>query len=195
MSGTQVWLAASTIALGAVAVSARQAPPAQPPPQFRSSIDTVHLDVSVSGSLYADVDVPDITRTPLTMTAMLFAVSPNLVTAPPDALKGVVDISPTTRRTFGDRDRVGAFARLYQGRKTVLVAVPVRVRIVDARGRTVFDRTQDLGADRFTAQRSADILFAVPVTDLDDGEYLLSFEAGAAGSVARRDTRFRVARR
>ena len=41
------WIAASTIAIAAAAVSARQAPPAQPLPQFRSSIDTVHLDVSV----------------------------------------------------------------------------------------------------------------------------------------------------
>jgi len=148
--------------------------------------------LSVSGSLYADVDVPDITKAPLTMSAMMFAVSPGLVTAPPDALKGVVTISPTTRRTFGDGERAGAFARLYQGKKTPPVAVPVRVRIVNGGGRTVFDRTQDLAADRFAAQRSTDILFDLPVTQLDDGEYLLTFEAGSAGSVARQQTRFRV---
>ena len=150
--------------------------------------------LSVSGSLYTDVDVPDITKTPLTMSAIMLAVSPNLVSAPPDALEGVVPISPATRRTFGDGDRVGAFARLYQGKHTPPIDVPVRVRIVDAAGRTVFDRAQDLGAGRFETQRFADILFDVPVSQLDDNDYLLTLEAGSAGTIARRSIRFRVAR-
>ena len=151
--------------------------------------------LATSGSLYADVDVPDIGKAPLTMSAMLFTTSPALISAPADALKSVVPMVPTARRTFAGSDRVGAFARLYRKPARASEAgVPIRVQIVDAGGLTVFDRSQDFAPERFTAQQTADIMFDVPVAQLDAGEYLLTFETRHSGGTIRRDARFRVVR-
>ena len=46
--------------------------------------------------------------------------------------------------------------------------------------------------DRFQSGRSADCQFALPLARLAEGEYLLTVEASAAKTSARREVRFRV---
>lgn len=150
--------------------------------------------LSTSGSLYSDVDVPDVTRAPVSLSAPVLSASPGPPVSPRNALEAFLPVVPTTRRTFAPADRVTAFLRVYQGRTTPLVATPVRVQIADDRGALVMSRAQEIAAARFTPARSADILVDLPVARLADGEYLLTVAADRGGALARRDVRFRVAR-
>ena len=150
--------------------------------------------LSTSGSLYYDLDVPDVSKAPVSLTGIVLSALPGPVVATQAGLQPILPITPTTRRTFAPGDRVTAFARVHQGGKAPVRGVPVRVQVTDDRGAVVLNRLQDLAADRFTAARSADIKFDVPVANLATGEYLLTLEADSSGDAIRRQIRFRVAR-
>ena len=99
-----------------------------------------------------------------------------------------------TRRTFTARHRVTAFARLYQGKKTPLVPITVRVLLTDQVGKVAMETWEDVAVDRFTAGRGADIKVDVPVDRVAGGEYLLALEAKLGDATARREVRFTIER-
>ena len=87
-----------------------------------------------------------------------------------------------------------AFARFYQGKKTPLVPITVRVLLTDQFGEVAMETWEDVALDRFKADRSADIRVEVPVDRVAAGEYLLALEAKLGGVTARREARFTVER-
>ncbi len=150
--------------------------------------------LSTSGSVYADVDVVDVTKAPISMLALQLSATPGPIVAPRDALKGVLTLVPTTRRTFVAGDRVTAFTRVFQGGKEAVKPLAIRVQLRSPRDETIVDRPIQLPADRFTGDRSAEVAMDLPVDQLAPGEYLLRIEA-ESGSGVRRDLRFRVGAR
>jgi VWFA-related protein len=148
------------------------------------------ISLSTSGSLYADLDVPDVSAKPVSLSPIVFSASPGPVVGSKDDLRSIVPVVPTARRSFGPGAQVLAFTRVYQGGKAALAAVPVRIQLRNAGNELVVDRREELAAPRFSAARSADVSLALPVARLSPGEYLLSLEAGTV----RRDTRFAVVR-
>jgi VWFA-related protein len=150
--------------------------------------------LSTTGSLYYDVDVPDVRSAPVALSGVLFNISPGPVVAPRDALRDVVPIVPTTRREFARGDQVIAFVRMYQGGKRPMVAVPLRVQVHDDRGAVVLDRREAVPVSQFTTARAADIRVDLPVARLAPGEYLLTLEAELPETTARQQARFSVVR-
>lgn len=144
------------------------------------------------GSAYIDLDVPDFTTAPVSLSGVVFSMPSGLAAAPPDALKSIVPVVPTTERAFRRLDRPTAFLRIYQGGSGRLAPVTLLVKIRDSQGQTVFGNAQTLDGDRFTSARAAEESFALPLTQLTPGRYLLSFEASAGKTTARRDVRFSV---
>ena len=112
--------------------------------------------------------------------------------AVPAELSGVLPIVPTAARVFTPSAQVHAFLRVYQGGKGSLVPVQMRLRIVDAATRPVVDETTTLDAALFGSGRSTDWPFEVPLSRLAEGEYLLTIEANADRTSARREVRFVV---
>ena len=149
--------------------------------------------LSTSGSLYHDVDVPNFSSAPISLSGLLLSATPGPVVGAHPTFAAVVPVVPTTRRTFTAGHQVSAFTRVYQGGKAALTAVPVRVQLRNATNELVVDRREDLAATRFTAARSTDVKIDLPIARLAIGEYLLSIEAGAQKPV-RRDSRFRIVR-
>jgi hypothetical protein len=150
--------------------------------------------LSTNGSLYYDVDVPDVSRAALSLSSVVLSVSPGPVVAPADALAGVLPVVPTTRRTFTVGDNVSAFVRVYQGGKRAVSPLTLRLQLQDEAGRPIMERSQDLPAATFNAARSADVRVEVPVARLARGVYLLTIDAGTAASPVRRALRFQVDR-
>lgn len=148
--------------------------------------------LSISGSVYHDVEVPDFRAAPLTMSGILLGADPGPVTAPRDALAKLVPIVPTVRRTFDGTEKVAAFTRIYQGGKGALVEVPIRVRLTDDAGIVLMEKQERMGPERFPAGRAGNVLVDVPVARLAPGEYLLTIEATGARTSPRKDIRFRV---
>jgi len=149
--------------------------------------------LATSGSIYCDVDVPDVTKATVSVTGLMFNAAPGLAIAPPDALKSIVPLVPTASRTFAQSSRVTTFARVFQSGQAPLRPLPVRVRITSDSGIVESDRQQELAADRFkAATRSADVVFDLPMARLAPGEHLLSVEIGRGQALVRRDARFHV---
>lgn len=148
--------------------------------------------LSTNGSLYFDVDVPDVGSAPLSMSGLMLGVEPGPVVAPANGLKPLVPILPTTRRTFAVTDRVSAFVQLHQGGRSALTTVPLRLSLRNAVNIVVSDRAIDAGPAAFSASRFADVVLDVPIARLLPGEYLLTIEAGTGSTAVRRHGRFEI---
>ena len=149
-------------------------------------------NLSTSGSLYYDVDVPDFGKRPVALSGIVLNATEGPVAAPKDALRALLPVVPTTRRDFTARDAVTAFSRVYQGGKAPMAPIALQVQLRSATGALVFQRQQDVPVTQFTSARSADILVDVPIARLAPGEYLLTLETTSGGEVVRRNSRFRV---
>jgi VWFA-related protein len=135
-----------------------------------------------SGSIYQDIDVPDFLRQGVNLSGIALAVVPNVRSATTDN-PPFLPISPTTIRTFAPSDRVEALARVRQGGSNALEPLRVKVRVVDARGKDVWQGAQTLGVEAF-AGRVAELRFPVPTAQLSSGPHLLELEVGPAGGKA-----------
>ena len=141
--------------------------------------------LSTSGSLYHEVEVPDFDRERLSLSGIVLTAPMGPPSAPREGLKGLLPVKPTTRRQFSGAEQASAFFRIYQGGKAALTTVALRVRIANERDELVMDRTTDVAAETFDAQRTADINIALPLARLSKGNYLLTVEAGEVRRAAR----------
>jgi hypothetical protein len=133
-----------------------------------------------TGSVETTVDIPDFRREPLSLSGVIINTS------------GGFETSPTTVRTFRPSDRRQAAVRIVQGGDAAPVAVTMRVRITDAGGQVVSDRSSIVPAGAFGAERSADYAAPLPLATLAPGEYWCSMTATAGSHEAKRDIRFVV---
>jgi VWFA-related protein len=146
-----------------------------------------------TGSVYADVEVPDFIKDPLSLSGVLLDMNPPPPSAPRDTLAAIAPIVPTAEREFQKLDRASAFVRIYQGGGDPAVSVGLTTRIVDERDATIVNKTETLPPDRFAgATRFADYRFDLPMVTLARGEYLLTFEAVIGKVTKKRDVRFTV---
>jgi VWFA-related protein len=147
----------------------------------------------LTGSVYADLDVPDFGLDPISLSGVLLGSSPAVPSAPKDALASLVPFAPTAEREFARVDRALALVRVYEGGKAPLAPATLTVRLVNDHDVRVVDTTETLAPDRFNAAtRAADYRFTLPIATLTPGQYLLTFEAALGKTTARRDVRFTV---
>jgi hypothetical protein len=157
--------------------------------EVRLSAHSVVADTR--GSVYVDVEVPDYRKDKLSLSgAVLSTALPAGPVAPARVLRDIVPLAPTTERAFVASDVVTAFMRVYQGGSDKLAAVTMKVGMQDAKGKSVFNQTDPIAPDRFSADRAADYQYRLPLSTLPAGEYLLTFEATLGKNTARRDVRF-----
>ena len=157
--------------------------------QLRTAANVGSL--GTAGSLYYDVVVPDFMDAPVSLSALVLSSSAAPIVAPRDALKTLIPIVPTTKRTFRPSDQASAFIRVYQGGNKPLVDVPLRVQLRNDANVLVVDRLEQLAAASFSSGRSADVNIGLPLSRLTPGAYLLTFEA-LLKDLVRRDLRFNV---
>ena len=158
---------------------------------LRCSADSATL--GVSGSVYADVEVPDFAKAPLSLSGVLLHVTPApaMVFGASDILAGL-PVAPTTQRTFTTANQFNAFFRVYQGSSVKPVAVALSLQVLDEAGTIVYDQASTLAPNLFAKTRSADLTVDVPIRKFSPGLYLLRIEASAGAATARRDVTFRI---
>jgi VWFA-related protein len=154
----------------------------------------VALDGGASGraSVYTYVDVPDFSQQPLSLSGVVLAASPSVLSAPKDAFANLLPVVPTAQRHFTRTDRVTAFLRVYQRVSKPVQPTSVTVRIVDVSDRVLVNEVTSLTADRFTTSHAADHRIDLPIERLGSGAYLLTIEASQGEYTARRGVRFTV---
>ncbi len=155
--------------------------------QLRVSAHSKLLDTR--GSVYADVEVPDFARAPLSFSGVLVTAAPGLTAAPRLVLAPIVPVVPTSARVFATSDHVSTLLRVYQKDPQ---AMTVEVRIVDAHDQTVVSQRVSLTPPAFAARGFAEIPYALPMAKLPPGDYLLTFEGTVGKAAARRDVKFSV---
>ncbi len=161
------------------------------PGTYELRVVSRHERAGIVGSVYTFVDVPDFASEKITVAGpMLFDTHAPTAT-PPEALGGLVDKAPTTRRDFTIADDVSARVRVYQGHQGKLVPVAVVFRVLKGE-REVTATESPLGGDQFTASGAADATYSLPLNVLDPGTYVLHVDASASGKAIRRDVRFTV---
>jgi len=161
------------------------------PYHLRLSAHSVASDTR--GSVYVDVDVPDFRKDKVSLSGIVLnSALGGATVAPLRLLRDIVPLTPTTERSFATADIVTAFLRAYQGASEKVASVPLKISIQDAVGKSVFNKTETLGPDRFSAGHAADYQFRLPLSTLKAGEYLLTFETVMGKVAAKRDVRFQV---
>jgi hypothetical protein len=158
--------------------------------QLRVSAHGTPLDIT--GSVYADVDVPDFAKAPLSLSGVLVTVAPAPIAAPRLVLSTIVPVVPTSERTFATTDRVATFVRVYQAERAQPQAATITIRLVDAHDQSIASQRLPVRAAAFAGRHSADVTFPIPMSHLTAGEYLLTFEASLGKTTVRRDVRFSV---
>lgn len=144
-----------------------------------------------AGSVYCDIDVPDFGRLPLSLSGVVLGVTPGPPSGAKEKLASLLPVVPTAEREFGRGDRVSAFIRVYQGGRSGVGPVSLRVQAHDQRNALVFEHAATLAANRF-AGRSADVLVQLPLSSFTPGPHLLTIEAEQGRRKARRDVRLAV---
>ena len=148
--------------------------------------------LGVEGSVYADVEVPDFAKAPLSLSGVLLTSVPRPTVVPIGDFNDVMPVEPTTLREFSIGHRVSAFLRVYQGGKTTVVPVTMTARVLNPASAVVAESSEMLEASRFETERAADFEYRLPLAQLSPGLHLLRLEATAGAAVIRRDVRFAV---
>ena len=145
----------------------------------------------VVGSVHTFVDVPDFDGEPLTLAGPVLFDSHSPIATPPEALGGLLERSPTTRRDFRSADDVSALVRVYQRRQDKPAPAAIVFRILQGT-RVVRSVESTLAADQFAERGAADASFTLPLHELEPGAYVLHVDVSGNGATIRRDVRFNV---
>jgi hypothetical protein len=143
------------------------------------------------GSVFADVEIPDFERAPLSLSGVVIASARS--SAPPDArIAAVIPVVPLTVRTFTPRDAVVAFMRIYRRDKDKTTPERIVTTIVDDHNARVFVRDDPLEAKSPSGAGGVDHRLGLPLADLQPGSYLLTFAVSSGKAQASRNVRFSV---
>ncbi len=164
-----------------------------PPGRHEIRLNARSEAVRRDGSVFAVVDVPDVSRAAVTLSGVLVGVVPAPGAPRTDPLADLVPIVPTSARAFRSTDAVAVCFHVFQGGASSASAVTLRMRIVDRRDQFVMDVSETLSPEGFAAGRGVSRQIALPVADLSPGPYLLNIVASRPeGPPARRDVVFRI---
>jgi VWFA-related protein len=145
-------------------------------------------------SVFTSMTVPQFATLPFSLSHIVLAAVPGTVTVTPDKAFDLLPVVPTTRRDFVRSANVVAFLRVYQGsaKTSALAPVTVTASVVDRDGKVRLQQAREFKTAEFDSARSADAGFALPLSALEPGEYLLSIQGVLGPRVAGRAVRFSV---
>ena len=161
-----------------------------PPGRYELRLNATSAYLERSGTVYADLEVPDFTRSAISMSAFVVG---SRAQAREDALAPIVPVVPTTSRNFDPNENLIAFLRVFQGGASSVLPVAMTAKLLDASDAVVLDVTATLPASAFDTTRAAPFEVELPLARLSHGPHLLSVTATlASGANVRRDLVFRV---
>lgn len=163
------------------------------PGRYQLRLNVRSTSLNRSGSVYADLEVPDVARSPLSLSGIVLGTPRTADAASDTALAGLTPLVPTTARDFAPGDALDMFLRVFQGGSAPPSGVTLTTEIFDAGNASRFSETTTLSPEDFATARSAGTQVALPLDRLTAGPYLLSTTASLPnGRKARRDLIFRI---
>jgi VWFA-related protein len=144
-----------------------------------------------AGSVFVDLDVPEFVNAPLSASGVVISTVQQPY-APSPLLAALLPVTPSSRRAFARNEPAELFLRFYQGGRGRMNAVSVSMSIADTTGARLVQGTETIAENQFTAARSSDWRFMLPVGRLAPGEYLFTIDASLDEHRVQRQLRFRI---
>jgi hypothetical protein len=161
------------------------------PGNYEVRVAARHAQEGYVGSVHAFVDIPDFDAEPVTLSGVVLLDRRAPTISPPEALAGVLDMPPTTRRDFTSADDIAALVRVYQRAPEQASRVTVSFRVLDGALKEVVAGETVLQSAQFAANGSADARYVLPLRGLSPGSYVLRVET-AGTPAGQRDVRLTV---
>ena len=101
------------------------------PGTYELRVAARHEHANDTGSVHTYVDVPDFDSQTVTLSGVVLLDRRAPTISPPEALVGILDAAPTTRRDFTAADEIAALVRVYQRAREQPSPVTVSFRVLD----------------------------------------------------------------
>lgn len=170
-----------------------------PPGRYQIKVAAREAGRGAIGTLTHDVDVPDFSKAPLTMSgiAVSSAYASRVATANPDpGFKDVLPTPPTALREFPRGDDLALFVEVYDNQGRTPHRVALKTTIVADDGRVAFAASDERRSEELQgATGGYGYVQKVPLAGFAAGRYVLRIEAQtllAGGGTAARELEFRV---
>jgi hypothetical protein len=133
------------------------------------------------GSVIQDLEVPDFTQPPLSISGIAITSLANAtaVTVRPDeTLKGVLPASPGAIRRFQQDDEIALFAEVYDNAPKVPHGVDISASITADDGKVVYKAEEQRSSSELQGRTGGyGYTTRIPLTDVPPGFYVLTVEA------------------
>ncbi len=150
------------------------------------------VETGRQGQLFGAVTLPDSRKNSFSLSGVVIEQMPPPLAFPADALRGALNVIPTTERAFGPKANVSAMLRISHGAAPLSKNLRLKTVILDGRDRVVFESTDTIAVSDFQGG-VVEHRLQLPLARLLPGPYLLRFEVDQSSSqVQRRDVRFEV---
>jgi hypothetical protein len=162
------------------------------PGRYEVRLNAMSRALDRGASVFAPLEVPDVTRAPVTLSGIVLGAPASAPTARTDVLAPLLPVVPTSARTFTASDAITACVRVFQGGGAPM-PVTVTVVVLDSRDRRVIETTETIVADAFADASGVARQVSLPLERMVTGPYLLMISAQRSdGAKTRRDVIFRV---
>jgi hypothetical protein len=163
------------------------------PGRYEIRLNAFSRTLDRSGTVFAEVEVPDFTRAGLTMSGVALGTARGANETRGGALEDLLPLVPTSARDFAPSDAVTAFFRVFQGGSEPVSPVTLQVLLLDMTNTTVVDRLETIAVETFGSGRAASHQIDLPLSGLKRGPHVFSITAKLpSGAQARRDVVFRI---
>jgi hypothetical protein len=145
------------------------------------------------GSVQYDLDVPDFSKGPLTMSGIALA---SVLEAPiptagndQDRWKQWVGAFPTAHREFTPENELREYVEIYDNETSRPHTVEVTSIVTDPSGKSIFRRQQTFKSQRDPGSKDRSIthrvMTSIPLNDMRPGRYVLTLEARSSLAAGR----------
>ena len=161
-----------------------------PPGRYQMRVGVRESGAGDMGTVFYDLDVPDFSREPLTMSGLLLsaASTQRVMTVVPDEVIGaMLPGAATSSRRFAASDSLALYAEIYASIGDIAPRVDVTTQLIAESGREVLVARDELTGGIAGRDKSATYALsrAVPLKDVPPGAYLLRVQAQRRGDAER----------
>lgn len=170
-----------------------------PPGRYQLRVGVRDTGSRALGSVVYDLDVPDFSKAPLSMSGLLLTTptATRMPTANPDPdFKAVLPGSPAALREFPRSDLLAVFAEIYDNLTRTPHRVAIAATVLADNGTVVFESKDERASDELKGRSGGYGYTAmIPLKGFAPGRYVLRVEARALlsdGAAVSREVEFRV---
>jgi VWFA-related protein len=164
-----------------------------PPGRYQLRVAARESGAGHIGSVNYDLEVPDFSKEPLTMSGIVIASvsGAQVMTAKPDEeLRTILPAPATAMRQFSPADAIAVFSEVYDNTPQTPHQVDITTTVLSDEGRTVFTTKEERSSSELQGKKGGyGHSTQIPLKDLAPGLYVVKVEAksrlGSQPGVAR----------